>query len=428
MSVLFRGRTEEARALYQEVWARGGDVSTGVQGFSFVPLFAAWRFIAEQFASTPLHAYTETTSGDIRSAKQPRLFIEPEPNVTPFAWKSTAVLSALSSGNAIGYVMGETPSGWPSQIRWLDPNRVTIEDDAMLPEAYWFDGRRLDNHRVIHVPWVVPPGKRKGLSPLAAFKATFDAGAAAQTMMRDWYKNGGFPSAHMRSTNAVTAAQAEETKASTKAAIAGRDILVTGMDWTFEPISMPADEARFVEALRLTATQVASIYGVPPEKIGGERGGSTLKYTTVLMDQLAVQVETMRPWFTRFEEVFSLRCLPPPEVARFNLDAHLRADPFARAQTHEVNLRAGMETEAEGRRLENRPPMSDVERVAWLAAWRGAGGESKAESAARVLQQVYLAVGTVISAEEAREIVNEIGGTDLPSTLPESLRPEGSEQ
>ena len=48
------------------------------------------------------------------------------------------------------------------------------------------------------------------------------------------------------------------------------------------------------------------------------------------------------------------------------------------------------------------------------------------DSLAKTLQQIYLAVGTVITAEEARKIVNENGG-DLEASLPDLLKPDLSQ-
>ena len=48
------------------------------------------------------------------------------------------------------------------------------------------------------------------------------------------------------------------------------------------------------------------------------------------------------------------------------------------------------------------------------------------DSLAKTLQQIYLAVGTVITAEEARKIVNENGG-DLEASLPDSLKSDLSQ-
>jgi hypothetical protein len=47
--------------------------------------------------------------------------------------------------------------------------------------------------------------------------------------------------------------------------------------------------------------------------------------------------------------------------------------------------------------------------------------ETKTESAARLLQQIYLAVGSVITVDEARALVNTIGGTALQVPAPPEL-------
>ena len=57
-----------------------------------------------------------------------------------------------------------------------------------------------------------------------------------------------------------------------------------------------------------------------------------------------------------------------------------------------------------------------------LVASKGLSTQTKeqSESVAKTLQQVYLAVGKVITAEEAREIVNDVG-VSLLKPLPENF-------
>ncbi|MEV5085982.1 hypothetical protein AB0K74_47410 [Streptomyces sp. NPDC056159] len=45
----------------------------------------------------------------------------------------------------------------------------------------------------------------------------------------------------------------------------------------YRAISVPANESQFLETIKATANQVAAIYGVPPEKVGGETGGKALE-------------------------------------------------------------------------------------------------------------------------------------------------------
>jgi HK97 family phage portal protein len=378
VSLLFGSRRPETRAVsYQDVFGSGGDVDligTGVEGaLRLVPLFAAIRLITDQFASTPLHAYRERTDGTReRMPRQPTLLTTP-PWGSMASWKGQCITSLLTWGNAYGLVTVKDGFGRAEQIQWLSPSSVSVDDELDRPPAYWWNGRDVPLDRMVHIPWIVLPGRSKGLSPVGYFKMLWETGQAAQLSSRDWYVNGAVPSVHFKNVErTLTTENAATMKARYKDAVQGRDALVTGKDWTLDTIGLPADEARFIEALKLTATQVASIYGIPPEEIGGERGAS-LQYSTMEMDDLRLSGRTMRPWYVRVEEALS-QVRPPREDVKFNADALVRADLKTRMDAHEVAQRAGIETNAEARHVEDKPPMTDAERAQWLQTWHPTPG------------------------------------------------------
>jgi HK97 family phage portal protein len=223
------------------------------------------------------------------------------------------------------------------------------------------------------------PGKRWGVSPLKAFKTTFETGQSAQTTARDWFANGAIPSAHLKNeARTVDSEVADVVKRRYKAAVKGRDVLVTGNDWSLDVIGVPADEARFIETLKLTATQVASIYGIPPEMIGGETG-SSLTYSTVELNSINFVTYTLRPWLVRIEESLSA-LLPQPQYVKFNVDALIRADTKSRMEAHEIALRIGLETQDEGRAIEDKPPLTEAEKAEWLNTYRGSATPREARS------------------------------------------------
>jgi HK97 family phage portal protein len=378
VSLFFR-RAEQRAINYQDLWATGGDVTqlfNGTEGaLRLVPLFGAHRTIIDAVSATPLHAYREQAGGiSARVPRQPPLLTRFPFGGSQFSWKSRCVASMVSDGNAFGLVTSLGPDGWPSGLLWLDPRRVGIEsDDAHVAPQYYVDGRWTDPASIVHIPWIVPPGKHRGLSPLKMFITAFEMGQSAQQMGRDWFVNGAMPSGHLKSTNILGPGQADETKRKWKAAIQGRDVFVSGADWDFTAIGVPADEARFIETLKLSATQIAAIYGIPPEEIGGEAGGS-LTYATVEGNERRLASRVVRPWAVRIEEALSL-AMPRPVFAKFNLDAIVRADLMTRMQAHLIAQQAGMETNGEGRALEDRPPLTDTERAEWLALWRQPGAD-----------------------------------------------------
>lgn len=371
---LFLRRGQESRAVGVDDFygsAGGPMLGPGVEGTygRLIALFAAHRFLIDQYAAIPLHAYRRRADGSReRMPNQPRLLTSPTPWRGPVAWRSQLMASLVSWGNAYGLVTKTGADGWPEQIMWLNPNDVHV-DEGDVPSYTWH-GKPIDRSLIVHVPWIVQPGKWKALSPLGAFKAVWETGAAAQVTARDWFAGGAIPSGHFKNTvGTLDDKKARDVKERFKASVTGRDVLVTGNDWDYATIGVPADEARFIEGLKLTATQIATIYGIPPEKIGGERG-SSMTYSTVLMDQLAVQVEALQPWCARIEDALTM-WLPRPQYVMHNLDAQLRADPLTRSQAILAQETAGTLTNDEARGLEDRAPLAPDERTAWLQAFRG---------------------------------------------------------
>jgi len=383
MSVFFR--REEQRAIsYGDVWARGGDTtsltaSSIQQALTLAPVWASVRLIADQFAAAPLRAFRETADGAKQKLpSQPALFTNPSANVSVFAWKYQAITSCLLHGNTVGVILQVDRYGFPSQVEWLNPNRVEIHEDGDRAEFY-YEGHHLNRASVVHIPGFSTPGQVAGVSPLKAWSKMIETGLRAQDFGRDWFKNGAVPGGILKNTAQtvapdVAAAARERFKAATR----GRDLFVTGSDWDYSTLSVPADEARFIETLKLTATQIANVYGVPPERVGGETG-SSMTYGNREQDSLDLVTFALRPWFVRFEETFTT-LLPRPQYARFNIDAMVRADLETRMRAHEIALNIGVETLDEARGIEDRPPLTDAERQQWLDNFRKTTADSVAAS------------------------------------------------
>jgi HK97 family phage portal protein len=289
--------------------------------------------------------------------------------VSAFAWKYQAITSVLLRGNAVGIVTGVDGTGWPTSIEWQNPDHCQVDETGPNPEFY-VNGRHVPRLSVVHIPGYVVAGSCWGASPLTAFKTVIETGIRAQDFGRDWFKNGAVPGGILKNTSQTVSPEvAQAARERFKVATSGRELFVTGADWDYSTLSVPADEARFIETLKLTATQIANVYGVPPERVGGETG-SSMTYGNREQDSLDLVTFALRPWFVRFEEALSA-LLPRPQYARFNIDALVRADLITRMQAHEIALRIGLETNDEGRATEDRPPLTDDERQSWIDNYRG---------------------------------------------------------
>jgi hypothetical protein len=118
---------------------------------------------------------------------------------------------------------------------------------------------------------------------------------------------------------------------------------------------VPPNEAQFVEAMQLNATQIASIYGVPPHRVGGVRGDS-MTYSNVESENIAMISDTLDPWLVRLETSLDA-CLPSAQTAQFNRNARIRTDITTRFNSYRSARDIGMMNVDEIRALEDLPPL-----------------------------------------------------------------------
>lgn len=371
MSVLFGKRAAEQRSIsYQDLWSTGSDVTRGDSvsaALKLVPVYAATNLIADSWASSPWASYDDSAGVPKKAGQQPQLLTNPAPGkLDVFSWRFQAATSCLLRGNAYGLIIEADGRGVPSKVRWLHPDDVTVDEESGRAEYYW-KGRLLNSADVIHVPMYTLPGSVVGLSPISLFKLQIETGTQAQTFGRNFFKRGTVPPGWLKYLpRGLTPEQSVEAKRRFLASVSASEPMVSGNDWEYTPITVPAGEAQFLAGINATANQIAAVFRVAPEDVGGHSQGSTLTYKNLEQDQIRFNTRTLRPLAERFESVFD-RYLPAGEYIKTNLDASARADLKTRSEAHEIGIRAGYTTIDEARALEERPPLTETERAQFLA-------------------------------------------------------------
>lgn len=428
---LFRNTENRDAAGWEALrtFATGGGPLLGAgmkSALRLIPVYSATSLIADQLCVLPYSAYDVVNGRRTKLDPQPELCTNPHVSRvhTRIEWLHQFASSYLLRGNAYGIVTAIDQRGNPTKTAWLDPDKVRVDESSATP-GYYYNEKELDINTVIHVPCYPLPGSVVGLSPIGQFKAQMEGGMAASEYGSKWFRNGATPSGHLKyigriAGGVLTNEQSESVKDRFKAAVAGNDFFVSGSDWDWKALSVSANEAQFLQAIKATANQIAAIYHVDPEDIGGE-SGSSMTYSTLELNQIKFQVRALLPIFARLEAHLNM-LLPGTQYVKFNADAIVRTELKTRMEAHEIGLRTGMETHPEGRALEDRAPLTGEEWEQWLqyrAAGVGAGADPGSEQARRIaeiIQKVYLGVGVVITEDEAREIIR-MTGMDLPANV-----------
>ena len=347
------------RAMTHVPWTSGGQspfASAQHRAMSLVPVWASVRFLASNIASLPLQLYRRNGGTRQRIDFVPQLLFAPAALDDLYQWLQKLVVSLALRGNAYGLIVQRDDLGYPTMIEWLDPDDVFVDDlHPTLPVYYWC-GQIVPREDIFHVPWIVPPGRAVGLSPMQVFARTVGVGLAVQQYGARWFENGGTPPAVMRNTQkTLTRGEADEIRDRLMSSISSGKPLVFGADWDFTALSISPEESQFIETARLNATQIAAIYGVPPTQVGGDSGGS-MTYANVEQEAINVVNFTLRPWLALIESRLS-RLMPGSEFVKFNADAMIRGDTLSRYQAYNLALTGQWMVPNEVRATEDRPPV-----------------------------------------------------------------------
>lgn len=353
MSLFFR-KAEQRAVTSIAGWGRGDDAlgSSMEASLSVVPVFAACRLIADSVATLPLQAFRK--SGETRTPIPLPAVFDKE---TRIEWVQQALMSLLLHGNAYGLVVARAGDGTPSNVVWLNPERMVIDESGPLP-IFRRDGKEIPSEQIKHIPAYSLPGSIKGVSPIGACSLLSDTGSATQKMMRDWFKGRAIPGVTLaNSEKTLTPTEADAISQRVRGKLRNGEPFVHGKDWAISVMSMPADDAGFVASAKLNATQIATIYGIPPEMIGGETG-SSLTYSTVELNTINFATFTLRPWLAKLEQEFS-SWIHQPRFVKFNVDAMIRVDTRTRYDVHKIARDIGLVNIDELRKLEDMEPLPD---------------------------------------------------------------------
>jgi HK97 family phage portal protein len=353
---------------FQDLWGSGQPSPTATQvetALSLAPVFAAVNLIAGQVASYPLQAYRK--QGDVRKKiDPPALLRDPTMFGTPYDWVHRCVVSMALKGNAYGLITESDDRGFPSRIEWLDPDSVAVDNDLSMERPIWkWNGNPIPPDQLVHIPYFTMPGRVLGLSPIKVFASITETGILTQNYGRDFFKNSAVPPAVLESQLEVDENQAKLIKQRFRNAAKGREPVVMGVGTVYKKIGIDPEEAAFITTLRMNATQIAGIYGLPPEMIGGAIEGRTVNYQNTEQRGLDVINYGLRRYMVAIEAAL-YDLFPRPQFVKFNIDAYNRADLKTRYEAHAIAL-GGSNNEPfltvdEVREIENREPMPESEK------------------------------------------------------------------
>ena len=317
------------------------------------PVFSAIRHIVDFVSTLPLDAYR--MDGDTRTEITLPLLFRSQNDLGRAGigqWLGQAAYGLATAGNAVGWVAETDGFGFPSVVNWLRHEWWSYDETN---RQWYVGGQPVGSSQIVHIPWIVPTGHTIGLSPIEHYAAIAKAGLSAQDYA-DVRRGGGLPPAVLKNSQQTLDPDAALViRDRAVAAFKSGKPFVTGSDWDLNISLIPPSHTQFIETLKLTASQIAAIYGIDPREIGGEAAGS-LTYSTDESRSLN-RANDMRPYMVRLESAFN-RLLPERQFVKLNVDATFRTDLKTRTDVIGAQLADGRLSVNEARAIEDRPPVS----------------------------------------------------------------------
>ena len=333
-------------------------------------VYACVRVIAETIASLPLNVFEATDKGGVKALEHPLqrlLHDEPNPEMTSFIWRETMLSHLLLWGNSYCQILRTGRNGIVGLYPLL-PDHMAVDRDTKGKLTYTYttsEGRmeQLNPEDVLHIPGLGFDGVM-GYSPIALEKAAIGLGIAAEEYGSKFFQNGARPSGILTHPNTVKDPAA--LRASWNAAYGGSGnasrvaVLEEGM--TFVPLSMPNNEAQFLETRKFQVTEICRIFRVPPHMIGDLERAT---FSNIESQNISFAVHTIRPWLVRIEQAINKTLIPENEkgryYAQFNIDGLMRGDYKSRMEGYAIARQNGWMSANDIRALENLNPISEEE-------------------------------------------------------------------
>ena len=258
----------------------------------------------------------------------------------------------------------------------LLPNRMSVDRDEHGEIVYTYTPMsdsnpkikggsqiKLRRQDVLHIPGLGFDGL-VGYSPIAMARNAVGMTLACEEYGSAFFANGARPGGVLKHPGVLK--DPSKLRESWQAVYGGTAntgkvvVLEEGVD--YQQISIPPEEAQFLETRKFQIDEIARLYRVPPHMIGDLEKSS---FNNIEQQSLEFVKYTLNPWVVRWEQSLQKALLNTAEQKRyfikFNVDGLLRGDYQSRMAGYAVGRQNGWLSANDIREMENMNPIPDEE-------------------------------------------------------------------
>lgn len=338
----------------------GGPVVSENAAMTLSAVFRAVSLVSGAIASLPLRTLQAASDGT-RTAAKSVLDNPGGDRYTPFEWKELVAVYLLLHGSApLLHIYGG--GGQLVGLHPIHPRAVTVEADPLLP-----GGRRLtarlddgtskvfDSTTMTYIPGLSLDGVA-GVSAISMARMSLGTALAGDRSASRMFTNGALISGLVTpADDDLTPEEAKVVKDSVNSVMTGvenaGDIAVINRKLTFQPWSLSAVDAQFLESRTFSIDEVGRWFGVPPHLLGLTEK-STSWGQGIAEQNRGLARYTLTPWTSRIDERLS-RLIPSDRLVEFDYTGFVAAAPEDEIRLLIEQVNSGLLTLNEARAVRN---------------------------------------------------------------------------
>ena len=362
-----------------------GAVVSAEAAMQLTAVYACVRVLAEGLAQLPLLVLRRLERGKERATDYwayRLLHEDPNPWQTSFEFTEMVQGHAVLEGN--GYALKTVVRDEVRELLPIVPSRVSVKqlpNYRLLYQVRMPDGSILDvpADRMFHLRGHSFNGI-VGVNPITAQREALGVAMQLQRHEARFFKNGASIAGVLEHPGELSEPAYQRLTESFDEKFAGADnahktiLLEEGTKFTKTGVSMR--DAQFLEAMKYSRSQIASMFRVPPHMIGDLDRAT---FSNIEHQDLAFVKYTLGPWMVRWERRITKSLIPERDrekyFAEFLVDGLLRGDMASRYEAHSKAITTGWKSRNEVREIENLNPADGLDEFLEPAHITGADPE-----------------------------------------------------
>lgn len=334
---------------------------------SALSLSAVWgcvRCVTEDCAKIPVQVVRRVGDNVYEPVDHPLnylLNVSPDDEMDAFNFRVAILQHAMLQGNGVAFPTFGS-NGYVKRIRLALPEQVSLRRDEQTRKlVYDHTGdnritRDIPAHLVVHIMGPTRDGLT-GLSVVQTAGKSWAMAKFAQEFGSTFFKNSARPSGLLSVKGKPNEAQRKMILESFTQQNTGNKLGRTAIVWddaTYHQLTMPLEDAQFIETMQATKPDICSWFRVPPHKIQDYTKSNN---ATNEQAELRYVTDALMPWFVRFEQALARKCLERGLELMHVDDELVRGDFKTTQEGYAIQLQWGIRTRNEIRRRDGLKPV-----------------------------------------------------------------------